>query len=158
MLPETFPDQKLLPGLQVSQSHVDALSPTAKAGLPIRRVRVTMPLGLLYWRRHFRLIPLRPQLSHHEGSVMICRLGLRPYYLDPLVTYSSVIASAGVALSAARQLATTLGPYGPKIGMFALWSAKFSDCFHHSLRIKLTIQPSPGSACGNLPLRRILFH
>lgn len=36
------------------------------------------------------------------------------------MTYYSVIASVGVALSAARELAIISGPYGPKIGVFAL--------------------------------------
>lgn len=40
------------------------------------------------------------------------------------MTYSSVIASVGVALLAARELATISGPHKPKIGVFALWLAQ----------------------------------
>ncbi|KAI9445365.1 Arginase/deacetylase [Lactarius indigo] len=78
VLPETFPHQKLAPGL--SQSHVDSLSPIAKAG--------------------------------HYCFDLSCPI--------TKVTYSSVIASVNVALSAARDLAITSGPYGPKVGVFAL--------------------------------------
>lgn len=56
----------------------------------------------------------------------LCPIAKAGYYCFDLscpitkVTYLSVIASVGVALSAARELATISGPYGPKIGVFAL--------------------------------------
>ena len=154
MLPETFPHQKLQS--ELSQSQVDALCPIAKAGRLIRHVRVTQLKDF-----HFRLLLLRPQLSHHEGSaiyyIRACRSGLeRTFWCS--VTYSSVIASVGVALSAARELAIISSPCGPKIGVFALWLARVSHIVICSLRIKLTIQPSPGSPRRNLPLWWILFH
>jgi hypothetical protein len=34
------------------------------------------------------------------------------------------MASVGVALSAARELAAASDPHGPKTGVFALWSAE----------------------------------
>jgi hypothetical protein len=48
-------------------------------------------------------------------------------------TYSSVIASVGVVLSGAQELATASGPRGPKVGVFALWSAEFR-IYHRDLR------------------------
>ncbi|KAH8991936.1 Arginase/deacetylase [Lactarius akahatsu] len=78
VLPNTFPHQKLVPRL--SQSHVDSLSPVAKAG--------------------YYCFDLSSPITK--------------------VTYSSVIASVNVALSAARELAITSGSCRPKVGVFAL--------------------------------------
>jgi hypothetical protein len=60
----------------------------------------------------------------------VCHIGrsvLNTYLLEHTLaaTYSSVIASVGVALSAAQELATASGPHGPKAGVFALWSVEF---------------------------------
>jgi len=70
--------------------------------------------------------------SPRVSSRNIDRSALSTYLPTPAATYSSAIASAGVVLSAAQELATAPGPRGPKAGVFALWSAGFR-IYHRDL-------------------------
>jgi len=71
---------------------------------------------------HPKLLP-EPSQTQVESLSPIAQAGYYCFDLScPITetTYSSVIASVGVALSAAQELATASGPHGPKAGVFAL--------------------------------------